>query len=144
MKRLAPFLIILLISCNEPQKQEFDPVGTWENSKPWDINAITLEVREDTMMLFRCMRNEDSLSRYILSAGKWQIAEDSFLIMTELSRYWQERPQLLFAKEMALENDSTRVLVLNMQARLLIHNDTLFDVNPDGTRSKEKFYTRVQ
>jgi hypothetical protein len=142
MKAIFPVLLLLIAACNSPQKKDFNPVGTWHNSKPWDINNITLEVRDDTMMFFRCVREEDSLTRYILAAGKWQIAEDSFLLMTELSRYWKENPKLLFAEEMAMENDSVRVLVLSMQARLQFHNDTLFDVNPDGSRSKEKFYTR--
>lgn len=138
------FVAAILVSCAEPASKINNPAGKWANTKPWDKNQITLELRSDSVMIFRCMQDDDSLTRQFLSAGHWQIAEDSFLIMTEMSTYWKEHPELFFKQELDQRNDTFRVIVIPMQARLLLSNDTIFDINPDGTRSKEKFYTRVQ
>lgn len=145
MFRIALFsTAVILSACSEPADQINNPAGKWANTKPWDKNRITLELRDDSVMLFRCVREEDSLTRQFLSAGHWQIAEDSFLIMTEMSKYWKEHPEIFFKEELSHHSDSMRVVVIPMQAKLLLHSDTIFDVNPDGTRSKEKFYTRIQ
>lgn len=144
MNRIAILLLLFLAACSEPEVQSLNLIGRWANTKPWDKNRITLELRDDSVMIFRCVREEDSLTRQFLSAGHWQIAEDSFLVMTEMSKYWKEHPEIFFKEELSHHSDSMRVVVIPMQARLKIHGDTIFDVNPDGTRSKEKFYTRVQ
>lgn len=145
MFRVAIFVTtVILTACSEPAVKINNPTGKWANTKPWDKNQITLELRDDSVMIFRCMRDDDSLKRQFLSAGHWQIAEDSFLVMTEMSKYWKEHPEIFFKEELSHHSDSLRVVVIPMQARLLLSNDTIFDVNPDGTRSKEKFYTRVQ
>lgn len=144
MNRIAILILLFLAACSEPEVQSLNLIGKWANTKPWDKNRITLELRDDSVMIFRCVREEDSLTRQFLSAGHWQIAEDSFLVMTEMSKYWKEHPEIFFKEELSQHSDSTRVVVIPIQARLLIHSDTIFDVNPDGTRSKEKFYTRIQ
>jgi hypothetical protein len=144
MNRIAVLILLLCAACSGPAKKQFNPQGKWVNTKPWDLNRITLEVRNDSVMIFRCVREEDSLTRQFLSAGHWQIAEDSFLVMTEMSKYWRAHPEIFFREELTQHSDSVRVVVIPMQARLLLSNDTIFDVNPDGTRSKEKFYTRIQ
>lgn len=144
MNRIAILILLFFAACAEPEVQSLNLIGKWANTKPWDKNRITLELRDDSVMIFRCVREEDSLTRQFLSAGHWQIAEDSFLVMTEMSKYWKEHPEIFFREELSQHSDSMRVVVIPMQARLLIHSDTIFDVNPDGTRSKEKFYTRIQ
>ncbi|MFM2018048.1 MAG: hypothetical protein RL007_1704 [Bacteroidota bacterium] len=144
MNRFAILILLFFAACSEPEVQSLHLIGKWANTKPWDKNQITLELRDDSVMIFRCVRQEDSLTRQFLSAGHWQIAEDSFLVMTEMSKYWKEHPEIFFKEELSHHSDSMRVVVIPMQARLQIHSDTIFDVNPDGTRSKEKFYTRLK
>src|SRR6187551_1055449 len=78
------FSAALLFACNEPaavKKEPIDAKGKWESVLPWDNNYITLTVRPDSIILFQAKKSFCPGTKYFVSAGKWQIENDSFLVM---------------------------------------------------------------
>ena len=144
MRTFLVFFIpsLILFACNEEIKKErFDPTGRWESVLPWDNNTITLTVRPDSTMLFKAKKLFCPGTKYFVSAGKWSIENDSFLVMKQFTDGRRYELKELFP-ELAVDSDSLNVIGLDLSAKFIITKDSLYDIEPDGKRSKEKIYVR--
>ncbi len=144
MRYLITSLIIVLslCSCNE-RAPEVKPIGTWENTTHWENNAITLKVRPDSIMLFKVEKSFCPGTKFFVSAGKWHLEKDSFLIMEpfedgrilELNDYFPELMQT--------HKDSANVIQLSVSAKLIIRDSIIYDVSPEGKAVPERTYKKT-
>lgn len=147
MRLFAAFLFaaLIVVSCNnEPEKKTvaIDPTGKWESVMPWDNNTITLTVRPDSMILFKAKRLVFDGIKYFVSAGKWSIENDSFLVMKQYTDGRKYELKDLFPELDSIGADSTNVMGLDLSAKFILTKDSLYDIEPTGKRSKEKIYIR--
>lgn len=139
------FTALILVACtNEPEKKKpaIDPTGKWESMMPWDNNTITLTVRPDSMILFKAKRLVFDGIKYFVSAGKWSIENDSFLVMKQFTDGRKYELKELFPELDSAGADSTNIFGLDLSAKFILTKDSLYDIEPTGKRSKEKIYIR--
>jgi hypothetical protein len=145
MNRLLFILpVFFLFSCKEPTpvKEKINPVGTWQSHVPWDNNNITVKVLPDSTMLFKVVKSFCPGTKYFISVGKWQVENDSFLVMKQFTDGRQLDFAKLFPELLQTQKDSANVITLALEARFIMDKDHLYDVEPDSTRSKTRYYDR--
>jgi hypothetical protein len=137
------FSTLLFISCNEEAKKNIpDPTGIWENPVKWDNNYITLTVRPDSIMLFKCKKLFCPGTKYFVSAGKWSIEKDSILVMKQFADGKKYELEELFPELANIGSDSANIIGLSIEAKFIMTKDSLYDIETTGQRSKAKIYAR--
>lgn len=135
---------VFLISCEEREKSKVDPVGVWENTTHWDNNHITLTVRPDSTMLFKCEKSFCPGTKFFVSVGKWHIEKDSFLVMEQFTDSTHFELRELFPELMQTQRDSNNVIVLAVSAKLIMGDSLLFDITPEQKRVLEHTYRKTR
>jgi hypothetical protein len=138
------FSASFIFSCKEPVKKaaSIDPKGKWESVLPWDNNTITLTVRPDSMILFKAKKLFCPGTKYFVSAGKWSIENDSFLVMKQYTDGRKYELKELFPELADIGSDSVNIIGLALEAKFILTKDSIYDMEPSGKRSKEKIYVR--
>lgn len=137
------FIGCILFSCSEPPKKTaVDAKGKWENPLPWDNNFITLTVRPDSVMLFKAKKLFCPGTKYFVSAGKWHVENDTLLVMKKFTDGRKYELKDLFPELTHIGSDSVNIIGLDLEAKFILTKDTLFDMELNGKRSKEKYYLR--
>ncbi|MDQ3108767.1 MAG: hypothetical protein M3R17_02640 [Bacteroidota bacterium] len=137
------FSVLIFVSCKEETKKDIpDPKGKWENPVAWDNNYITWTIRPDSVMLFKCKKLFCPGTKYFVSAGKWSIENDSILVMKKFTDGRKYDLKELFPELSTIGSDSFNIIGLDMEARLLLTKDSLYDIELTGKRSKQKVYAR--
>lgn len=139
----ALFFIAALASCTEREAEKVNPVGVWQNPTQWDNNLITITVRPDSVMMFKAEKSFCPGTKFFVSAGTWHIEQDSFLVMEPFTDGRKIDIGEYFPELVQSQKDSMNVLPLEVTARLLFNKDHIYDVQPDGKRSGERFYNRI-
>lgn len=145
MRAFFAFLIpvLFLISCKEEvKKTKIDPTGRWESVLPWDDNTITLTVRKDSVILFKAKKLVFDGIQYFVSVGKWHVENDSFLVMEQFTDGRKYEMNELFPELTGTGIDSSKIAGLDLSAKFIITKDSIYDIETDGSRSKEKIYIR--
>lgn len=144
MRYIVPLaiLLLLLVSCSE-RKPEVNPIGVWENTTHWDNNAITLKVRPDSIMLFKAEKSFCPGTKFFVAAGKWHLEQDSFLVMDPFPDGRPIELQEYFPELMQSQKDSSNVILVAINARLIIRDSTIYDVNLEGKSVPERNYRRT-
>jgi hypothetical protein len=139
------FAVLIFISCNEEIKKDIpDPTGKWENPIKWDNNYITLTVRPDSVMLFKCKRLFCPGTKYFIAAGKWSIENDSILVMKQFTDGRKYELKEIFPELTTIGSDTANIIGFEMTAKFIMAKDSLYDIETSGQRSKEKIYGRVK
>ncbi len=134
---------IFIFSCTEPAKKNLlDPKGKWESVMPWDNNTITLTLRPDSTILFKCKKLFCPGTKYFVSIGKWSVENDSFLLMKNFTDGRKYNVKDLFPELANIGSDSVNIVGLELEAKFILTKDTIYDLEPTGKRSKEKKYIR--
>jgi hypothetical protein len=144
MRIFLLFLIppLLLFSCGEPAKKAApDPKGKWESFMMWDNNYITVTVRPDSTILFKAKKLFCPGTKYFVSVGKWSVEKDSFLVMSKFTDGRKYELKELFP-ELTTIGDSINIIGLDLEAKFILTKDSLYDIEPNGKRSKDKIYVR--
>jgi hypothetical protein len=137
------FPALFFISCSEEVKKEkIDPTGRWESVLPWDNNTITLTVRPDSTMLFKVKKLVFNGIQYFVSVGKWHVENDTLLVMEQFTDGRKYEMNELFPELTNTGSDTLKVIGLELSAKFIITKDSLYDIEADGKRSKEKIYIR--
>lgn len=134
--------LLLLMACSERQP-EVNPIGVWENTTHWENNAITLKVRPDSVMLFKAEKSFCPGTKFFVAAGKWHLEQDSFLVMDPFTDGRPVELQEYFPELMQSQKDSSNVIVLSINAKLLIRDSTIFDISPEGKAVTERNYRKT-
>lgn len=138
------FLIaILMISCSERDKPKIDPVGVWENTTHWENNHITLTVRPDSTMLFKCEKSFCPGTKFFVSVGKWHIEKDSFLVMEQFTDSTHYELRDLFPELVQTQRDSNNVIILSVSAKLIMGDSLIYDITPEEKRVTEHAYRKT-
>lgn len=140
---IAISLLILFASCSERDKPNVDPIGVWDNTTHWDNNKITLTVRDDSTMLFKCEKSFCPGTKFFVAIGDWHIENDSFLVMEPITdgRHFEIRD--LFPELTQAGRDSNNVHSLDVSARLIMADSCLYDIDPNGKRVQEHCYKKT-
>jgi hypothetical protein len=136
-------VVLLLASCSERSKPKVDPVGVWENRTIWDNNRITLTIRPDSTMLFKVEKSFCPGTKFFVAIGDWHIENDSLLIMEPVTdgRHYEIRD--LFPELMQTKLDSNNVIALDISAKLIIADSSLYDISSEGKRVPEHSYGKI-
>lgn len=140
------FSLALLASCGEPAKEAakkngLDPIGGWHSHTSWENNDITLTVRPDSTMLFKCIKSFCPGNKYFVAIGKWHIEHDSILVMQKITGHKYE-VRNLFPELTGPAADTLNVIALDIEAKFLMDADHLYDIEPNGKRSAARYYDR--
>ena len=146
MRKFILFLLpaLILISCGEEVKKQapVDPKGKWESALPWDNNIITLTVRPDSTMLFKAKKLFCPGTKYFVSAGKWHVENDSFLVMEQFTDGRKYELDDLFPELANIASDTLNIIGLQLNAKFILTKDSIYDIETSGKRSKDKIYIR--
>jgi hypothetical protein len=137
------FIVLAATSCSERPTVAPNVVGVWQNTTRWDNNLITLTMRPDSMMLFKVEKSFCPGTKFFVSVGKWHIEQDSFLVMEQYTdgRHFELRE--LFPELVQTQQDSMNVNSISVSAKLIIADDVIYDVQPDGKRALERTYKKI-
>jgi hypothetical protein len=100
-------------------------------------------MRPDSMMLFKVEKSFCPGTKFFVSVGKWHIEQDSFLVMEQYTdgRHFELRE--LFPELVQTQQDSMNVNSISVSAKLIIADDVIYDVQPDGKRALERTYKKI-
>lgn len=135
---------LFFVSCEERKETKtMDPIGTWENVTPWDNNKITLTVRPDSTMLFKVEKSFCPGTKFFVSIGEWHMEKDSILIMEPIAdgRHFEVRD--LFPELVQTQKDSNNVIAMDISARLIVKDSSIYDISQNGQRVPEHRYHRI-
>lgn len=140
---IAISLLILFASCSERDKPNVDPIGVWDNTTHWDNNKITLTVRDDSTMLFKCEKSFCPGTKFFVAIGDWHVENDSVLVMEPITdgRHFEIRD--LFPELTQTGKDSNNVHSLDLSARLIMADSCLYDIDANGKRVPEHCYKKT-
>jgi len=94
------------------------------------------------MMLFKAKKLFCPGTKYFVSVGKWHVENDSFLVMQQYKNGKHFELKDVFPELTKIQGDSNNVIALDIEARFLYTKDHLYDIEPDGKRSKKRIYIR--
>lgn len=135
---------VFFVSCSDRDKPKIDPIGTWENTTHWDNNKITLTIRPDSTMLFKCEKSFCPGTKFFVAVGDWHIENDSLLVMKPITdgRHYEIRD--LFPELTQIGKDSNNVHALDVTARLIMADSSLYDIDVNGKRVPEHRYRKTK
>ncbi len=139
----ASIIIAALAGCDSKPKEIVSPIGVWQNPVQWDNNKITLTVRPDSVMMFKAEKSFCPGTKFFISIGKWHIEQDSFLVMEPFTDGRHYELHELFPELVQSQKDSMNVISLDVNAKLIFNKEHVYDVQPDGKRSPERFYNKI-
>ena len=138
------FFALFFISCEERKENKtMNPIGTWENVTPWDNNKITLTVRPDSTMLFKVEKSFCPGTKFFVSIGEWHMENDTVLIMEPITdgRHFEVRD--LFPELLQTQKDSNNVIAMDISARLIVNDSSIYDISQNGQRVPEHRYHKI-
>lgn len=138
------FVALLFVACEERKEHKpTNPIGTWENVTPWDNNKITLTVRPDSTMLFKVEKSFCPGTKFFVSIGEWHMENDSILIMEPIvdGRHFEVRD--LFPELLQTQKDSNNVIAMDISARLIVTDSSIYDISQNGQRVPEHRYHKI-
>lgn len=139
-----PALILLFAtSCSEREKPAVNPVGVWENTTHWDNNKITLTVRPDSTMLFKVEKSFCPGTKFFVVIGDWHIEHDSMLVMEPITDGRHYEIYDLFPELRQIGKDSSNVHSLDVTAKLIMSDSSLYDIDANGKRVQEHRYLKI-
>lgn len=136
-------IAVIFVSCEQREKAKSNPVGTWENVVPWDNNRITLVVRPDSTMLFKAEKSFCPGTKFFVAVGDWHIENDSILVMESIKDGRHFEVKDLFPELVQMQTDSNNVIPLDLNARLLLSDSSIYDMSADGKRVLEHRYHKI-
>lgn len=136
-------LAVVFVSCSERDKPKVNPVGVWKNVMPWENNHITLTVRDDSTMLFKVEKNFCPGTKFFVSIGDWHIENDSILVMEPITDGRKFDVNQLFPELLQTQKDSNNVIAMDISARLIMADSSIYDISQEGKRVPEHRYHKV-
>ena len=133
---------LALVSCGERAETPKDVIGVWQNVAIWDNNRITLKVNADSTMLFKAEKSFCPGTKFFVSIGKWHIIGDT-LYMTQFTDGRTFNLDELFPELIQNRYDSANVISLQVEARMIIADSSLYDISFEGQPVKEHRYHRI-
>jgi hypothetical protein len=135
-------IVITLASCGEPQQKPKDVIGVWQNVAIWDNNRITLTVRDDSTMLFKAEKSFCPGTKFFVAIGQWHIDHDT-LVMKPITDGRKFEIDDLFPELIQMRVDSSNVFALDIEAKLIIADSSLYDLSPEHKPNTEHRYHRI-
>ena len=131
------FLAFILSACSHTKNyNKINISGTYHSHTKWNGNDIYITLRKDSEFTFKAIKEYCPGKKFFCTAGKWSVKDSILLLECDTIK----RDFKTYFPEVA---DTANVISLNINGNFLLSGQKIYDLNADGSASKDKFYDKI-